>query len=135
MNDKKLTDSKIVKALECCNTEYDGYQCPHCPLIHKGCKKALIQNALDLINRLQAENERLKDYTITVEKEVDWYRDELRHSDKKVATKAYKEVFQKLNDKALVRKIKLFGGWFIVKGVTLHDINTLKKELVGEESG
>lgn len=55
----KITDSEIVKALECCNTEYEDYQCPHCPLLHKGCKKALVQNALDLINRLQAEKEEL----------------------------------------------------------------------------
>lgn len=49
-----------------------------------------------------------------------------------VRNEAYKEVFQKLNDKALVRKIKIFGNWFIVKGVTLHDINALKKEMIGE---
>lgn len=57
----KKTDKEVIKALECCNTEYDDYQCPHCPLLHKGCKKALIQEALDLINRQQAEIERLKE--------------------------------------------------------------------------
>ena len=134
----KLTGSEIVKALRSwleeirkARQEYlEKVNEEHYPSMRY---EYLLSDTINEINRLQAEIERLKDYTITVEKEVDWYRDELRHSDKKVATKAYKEVFQKLNDKALVRKIKLFGGWFIVKGVTLHDINTLKKELVGED--
>jgi len=51
---EKLTDNDIIKALECCNTEYDDYQCPHCPMLHKGCKKELIKQSLDLINRLMA---------------------------------------------------------------------------------
>ncbi len=55
-----LSDSEIKKALECCNTKLEDYQCPHCPLLHKGCKKALIQNALDLINRQKAEVENIQ---------------------------------------------------------------------------
>ena len=46
-----MTDKEIIQALECCNTEYDDYQCPHCPMLHKGCKKELVQQSLDLINR------------------------------------------------------------------------------------
>jgi len=84
------------------------------------------------VNKYVEKNERLKDYINTVEKEVDWYRDELRHSDKKVVTKAYKEVFEKLNDKSIRSKAKVKGcGFLYVSVVTLHDINKLKKELVG----
>lgn len=91
------------------------------------------EGLLQKLQQAQAENERLKDYINTVEKEVDWYRDELRHSDKKVVTKAYKEVFEKLNDKSIRSKAKVKGcGFLYVSVVTLHDINKLKKELVGE---
>ena len=60
----KLTDSKIVKALS--NMTYGGHYCAKCKYDNgkgedrcglKGCKIA--RYALDLINRLQAENERL----------------------------------------------------------------------------
>ena len=48
---------------------------------------------------------------------------------------AYKEVFQKLKDKSIVCKVKLYGkGEFFpcLSAVTLHDIKLLEKELVGE---
>ena len=55
----KLTDSEIVKALECCTT--NGASCKDCPAFVKvdrsNCKK-YFRGALDLINRLQAENDR-----------------------------------------------------------------------------
>ena len=82
-----LTDNEIKKALECCNTEYEDYQCPHCPLLHKGCKKALIQNAFDLINRQQAENEEFKAINESIKndkvflgKEIEKYHKELLKS-------------------------------------------------------
>ncbi len=54
----KLTDSEIVKALKQCEMQQT---CSYCPYFEKlGCKKRLYKDALDLINRLQAENERLK---------------------------------------------------------------------------
>ena len=64
MPNKKLTDSEIVKALEYCLK--DGYEkCKKCQYYGTVmCTTELLSNALDLINRLQAENERL-------DKEVD----------------------------------------------------------------
>ena len=63
MNDKKLTVKEIVKALECCISGIPCYK-TKCPFkIKEICGddiKALEKYALDLINRLQAENERLK---------------------------------------------------------------------------
>ena len=57
----KLTDSEIIKALECCSEEN---KCRQCPYYNKGNFKCLnykfFKDLLDLINRLQAENERLK---------------------------------------------------------------------------
>ena len=61
MNEKKLTDEEIVKALECC---VKGETCTTCPYFIKGIDcvyhRRAEGNALDLIHRLQAENEELK---------------------------------------------------------------------------
>ena len=58
MPDKKLTDSEIVKALECCVNEKT---CKNCAYSGRSCLTPLKRDTLDLINRLQAENERLKE--------------------------------------------------------------------------
>ena len=66
MTDKKLTDKEVVKALECClKREKGSCNDAECPLFYKTvtyteCRKMLLKATLDLINRLQAENERLK---------------------------------------------------------------------------
>ena len=60
MEEKKLTDEEIVKALECCAV---GRKCGECPYCIKKIDCLLGQRAevdwLDLIHRLQDENERL----------------------------------------------------------------------------
>ena len=68
MPDKKLTDNEIVKALECCSS--GSYGCENgCPL-DKECdspirgSEKIMKLALDLINRLQAENEDLQDLMV-----------------------------------------------------------------------
>jgi hypothetical protein len=58
-----MTDNEIVKALECCASGDDGCE-KGCPLQGKCISpirgsEQIMQNALDLINRLQEENERL----------------------------------------------------------------------------
>ncbi len=59
----KLTDSEIVKALECCQKVLPN--CNECPVEEKErimCCDLIKGKAIDLINRLQAENERLKPF-------------------------------------------------------------------------
>lgn len=52
-----MTDKEIKKALKCCN----AFTCKGCPLINeKGCFSKSRENALALINRQQAEIERLQ---------------------------------------------------------------------------
>ena len=51
----KLTDKEIVKALECCPKNIICGECPLCGT--NDCMNKLYVNSLDLINRLQAENE------------------------------------------------------------------------------
>ena len=59
-----MTDNEIIKALECCCGGLTSDWCDKCPLNKtKECDKDLLileKLALDLINRLQAENERLE---------------------------------------------------------------------------
>ena len=62
MKDKTLPDNEIIKALECCSSQPQELCC-NCPIdirkIKGGCITALTTYAIDLINRLQAENKRL----------------------------------------------------------------------------
>lgn len=57
-----MTDTEIIKALECCQSE-DADMCKICPFhsyTHSGCWYEMHKDALDLINRQKAEIERLK---------------------------------------------------------------------------
>ena len=56
-----MTDKEISKALECCKKPVGAGACKDCPL-DKGrpCTTTMIENALDIINRQQAEIVRLK---------------------------------------------------------------------------
>ena len=60
-----MTDNEIVKALECCKNGTLN-DCDGCPCFcdedintARECAENLMSNSLDLINRIQAENERL----------------------------------------------------------------------------
>ena len=52
-----LTDNEIIKALECCIND----DCDNCPDTFGNCEHNAMRNALDLIKRLQAKIERLKE--------------------------------------------------------------------------
>lgn len=66
-----MTDNEIIKALECCCSETIEKTCGDCPLFNVGrpdCYRILANNSLDLINRQQAELEKLKqEYDFTRE--------------------------------------------------------------------
>jgi hypothetical protein len=58
MNDNKFTDDEIIKALECCADE--DAACSDCPLgIDYDCRQRLCLCALETINHLNEENERI----------------------------------------------------------------------------
>ena len=70
MPDKKLTDNEIIKALECCSKPV-GENCQECPLHLTDCLSVDIDGlALDLINRLQAENEKWQGGYMTQKQEI-----------------------------------------------------------------
>ena len=118
----KLTDNDIKKALgeviklALCDGDLQ--------------RSSTISKTLDYINRLEAENKVLR--TAVEQHHL------IRKNDKsplslltaEIKADAYKEVFEKISDKSCVQEIK--KGLFC-NVVTLHDINTLKKEMVGED--
>lgn len=125
----KLTDSEIIKALEWhLNNENN---CDECPLLKLKntttyCVDVLMQNALDLINRLQAENERLQDAIDEQDIEIAslWKRIE------DAKAEAYKEFAKKLHE-----ELRMYGTKDkFNKAVFLNVVDKVKKELVGEES-
>lgn len=62
MPDKKPTDAEIIKALECCISDKPCCK-TKCPFYENGCENdiyTLEKNALDLINRLQADRDNYK---------------------------------------------------------------------------
>ena len=76
-----MTDNEIIKALECCANG----KCGECPLFKEDCGDDIIcKNALDLITRLQEENETLKEFIV-----------ETRRCDKEIKSEAIKEFCEK----------------------------------------
>ena len=117
--DKKLTDSEIVKALECCTEQHS---CTECPLFKT--KSKCTDFFLDLVNRLQAENEKLKIWVSQNEGVLPKYEDFIK-------AEAYKEFADKLKRKEqYTYNYQMNIGTYCV---TTEDIDNLLKELVGED--
>ncbi len=68
MQNEKMTDEQIIKALECCSKK----DCKQCPAFDENieCGENLITLALDLINRKNAEVERYKGVIKILESDV-----------------------------------------------------------------
>ena len=99
--DENLTDSEIVKALECC-VRFKQI-CPEtCPMVNvRQCKVDLRKNTLALINRQKAEIERLKEeYNRLLNSELQQYEKGYNtgydDSRKTAKSEAYKEFAERL---------------------------------------
>lgn len=117
---KNLTDNEIKKALECCVKSLSSDSCNECPLnTTKECDKDLLaieKYALDLINRLQAENERLSKITRPLIAEI--------------KSEAVKEFAERLKEKSF----QSFGNYGITRDVVeVCDIDNLVKEIIEED--
>ena len=67
-----MTDNEIIHALECCSYATYNSDCEKCPYYpDKECVKKQCTDIIDLINRQQAENERLKTAYETLKQEYD----------------------------------------------------------------
>lgn len=137
-----MTDKEIIKALECCISDEN---CENCPLHHKKIENActltvveFYKEILDLINRQQAEIERLqneigslnKKYPCTVQlgEHCLMYARSLDDYDKQIgdiSTEAIKGFAERLKEQA---KANEWNG--TICGL---DIDRLEKEMVGED--
>ncbi len=142
MSDKKLTDSEIVKALECCIGDTDGKDCFGCPLYEiDDCQAHLNLAALDLINRLQAENERLKEEKSKLENKIDEIYPlvmQLPNAMQQAKAESYKECIDKVKNIICENTYPDFDkngkAVNIWKSRAYKDIDNLLKELVGENN-
>ena len=151
MPDKKLTDAEIIKALECCceaelKEDCKKLKCPFFDNENYNCMNvddevAMYRHALDLINRLQAENERLKPF----EDKIAEYNSHIRVEDmlvfasslgewlefcENLKAEAYKECIALIKQKAFAKHKTIDNEYlFEFDGVFLDN---LLKELVGE---
>lgn len=104
-----MTDNEIIKALECCVTDDgdDCFQCPYGDIVYKpgngGCVNRCHKDALDLINRQQAEIESLKQIIdeedkkiLKLQKRIIFWREDLNYQPEKIKSEAIKEFAERL---------------------------------------
>ena len=127
MPDKKLTDNEIVKALECMlgihNQDIEfSIDCRGCAfdgdtLCCENCSDGIAKAALDLINRLQAENEELKSAI-----------NGFRGYEDKIKAEAYKEFAERV-------KLEFYYEFDeLIPSIMADRIDNLLKELVGDNN-
>ena len=157
MTDNKLTDNDVIKALECCSEANNCGQCEYEPTEHQigtvGCCNELMKDALDLINRLQADKQSLKYDYDNLQRQFDEIYQQFHYlsnveipylysftedKDKKLETianillrtkaEAYKEFAERLHE-----ELRMYGTKDkFNKAVFLNVVDKAKKELVGE---
>ena len=117
-----MTDNEIVKALKCCG---DGKICDLCPL-YAECMKGddLFKITIDLINRLQAENEFLKEYNKNLQTANTTLSNEILDT----KTEAYKEFAEKVKK----HQRELFNYSYSENGFA-KVIDSILKVMVGEQ--
>lgn len=115
-----MIDNEIIQALECCK----GGLCCRCPRLSNGrltgaCMRELITDVLDLINRQQAEIERLNNSA----KQWEDTAKDLFISRENIKAEAIKEFVEKLKE-------DLKSNNYIM---SFDRIDNLVKEMVGEQ--
>ena len=79
MTECKFTDEEVIKAFECCrkDTPKDCDACPYVDIDTKTyCVNEMIKDALDLINRKNAEIEQYRDYNAELQEKLGESRNE-----------------------------------------------------------
>lgn len=118
-----MTNKEIIKGLEICSKE--DASCGKCPLFAKKgirCICFLQKNALNLIDRLEAENDSLK-YDMELLKQEKSY----------VEAEAIKEFVKRLKEKSSKMEL-VCSGSLVRRDYTIDEeiIDNLVKEMVGE---
>ena len=122
-----MTDKEIIKALGLCfNINHNaGLNCGECPYKKDKCSLALYNDTIDLINRQQAEIDRLTNYNRCIDAQC---RD-LLDKEEKAKAKAIKEFAEKLKD-VFVTIDGTFECWEIEE-----HIDNIVEEMAGADNG
>lgn len=122
-----MRDNEIIKALECCADEsYEN--CNECPysIDTVSCERMkLLEDSLYLINRQNAEIERLKEWENLLKAE--------KHS--LIKSEVIKEFANKLKKHSRKMQSSDFSGDFWDAAVLVEDIDNLVEELESENNG
>ena len=136
-----MTDKEIIKALECCGKPVDENSCSECPYhcYEEDCHKLLPQ-AIDLINRQQAEIERLNSPVLIIDN-VDLSENEIAEklrnlpvqifpdNEEQIRNEAIKEFAERLKNATLPIRI---GGQYNYDVISKQGIDHILKEMVGD---
>jgi hypothetical protein len=113
-----MTDREIIQALELCDK--DPFYCVNCPFYkNRFCRKELKEKSLDLINRQQAEIEKL-------EGAISYLEGVCESTPDKVRAEAIKEFAEKLVD--------VFYSHDKGDAYVREVVYNLVKEMVGEDN-
>lgn len=133
MTDNKFTYEQIIKALECCADE--DAACPDCPLgIDYDCRQRLSLCALETINHLNEENERITLEYAGFKAGVNHFADIGKMLYNEARAEAIKEFAERLKRKS--RRISEYdeGGWYMdIRAVKVEDIDNLVKEMTEDK--
>lgn len=124
-----MTDREIIQALECCKNDFSNSNCLDCPYNKEKSAKCItfmIEDALALILRQQAEIERL---TINMNAFGLGMKQEKERADT-IRAEAIKEFMDRLTNKAdLIRVNSLDSKW----AISQDDLDRIYEEMVGEQ--
>lgn len=129
---KKFTDEQIIEALKCCIAQEncEEVSCEICPYDKVyDCKEVMLKNVLDIFNRKNAENERLKAKILVKDNINDYNTAQLRIAREELRTaksNAIKEFAERL--KAISDSRPLYDEL-----VYIDEIEEVVKEMTEEE--
>lgn len=139
----RLTDNEIVKVLECCVKQ----RCESCLQYgmyadDENCMRFVMENALDLINRKDAEIERYKSNEKFINEKCDSFLENakkipyaLKMDVAQAKSEAYKEFAEKVKEEItktlwrVITDLKYEGNKLFLSGLIFENIDNTLKEL------
>lgn len=132
-----MTDEDIIKALEYCNKPVRESKCTECAFNHTyKCTHNMLNATLDLINRQQAEIERLNEKITTKDESNYYFMGQLRTAREELQTakhEAIKEFAEKLRKKCHNYYPSMDSYCVSRYAVEIADVDNLVKEMTEVE--
>ena len=146
ITERKFADEQIIKALECCSKDGGPDWCSECPLAELKCAVLLPQNALDLIKRLKAQNEKWQELALKQEdtaqmlvrehqQELDEARAEIARLQKYNTDVAFKHYNDGIKEFARKFKLKMLHNHELISYTAYRLVLSLVDILTAEMTG